>query len=261
MKQMLVYIFLACFSLTVPQLSFGAAEEESPSAIPDLLGAEDDFDQDWEEESFAGQDGVFDPLEPMNRVFFTVNDTLYDWLLKPVSDGYSWAVPYELRASFGNLFTNLGAPIRLVNALLQGDLEKSWIVLERFAINSTAGVLGMTDVAKLDFDLEPQRADFGQTLGVWGIGFGPYIYWPFIGPSSVRDSVGFGVDGYLHPVQYFSQSWGTDSAFYSLKSVNYLSLNPTLYEDLRRLTFDPYVAVRQAYYDYRIQLIKKAENR
>lgn len=234
----------------------GEVAEEKMAAIPDLLG-EDDFDQDWEDDFFLQELTISDPLEPMNRVFFTINDKLYYWVMKPVSDGYSWALPYELRESFGNLFTNLGAPVRMVNSLLQGDFQKSWVVLKRFVINSTAGVLGMTDVARLDFDLEPQRADFGQTLGRWGVDFGPYLFWPLLGPSSVRDTFGLGVDVYLHPVTYGDLEWEEGTSYYLTKGVNTLSLNPGAYEEMRRITFDPYVAVRQAYYDYRVQLIKK----
>ena len=118
------------------------------------------------------------------------------------------------------------------------------------------GVYGLVDIAYLEFDMEPKRADFGQTLGRWGVGDGIYICWPVLGPSSVRGSVGLVADAFTHPIPYFHESRALDISYYTSNRLNTLSLNPTAYDDLKRFSLDPYVASRQAYYDYRKMLIE-----
>lgn len=235
-------------------LSYGASSQADSYAIPDLL--DDEFVDD-EERAVTPEITIYDPLEPMNRVFFEFNDGLYEWVLKPVTNGYIWLVPRELRGSFGNFFFNLAMPVRLLNSLLQFDFEASGVVLERFLINSTLGVYGLVDVADLEFDIKPQRADFGQTLGKWGAGEGLYLCWPLIGPSSVRGTVGLVADAYTHPIPYFHQNRMLDVGYYVSNRVNTLSLKPDLYDDLKRFSLDPYVASRQAYYEYRRALIER----
>ena len=200
---------------------------------------------------------IRDPLEPMNRSFFQFNDKFYEWFLKPVTNGYMWIVPLELRESFGNFFRNFAMPVRLLNSLLQGDLEKSGVVIERFLINSTLGVYGFADIASVEFDIDQRYADFGQTLGKWGIGQGIYFCWPVVGPSSVRGSLGLVVDVYSHPVPYFYDNYAINASYYTANRVNGLSLHPDAYEDLKRFSVDPYVASRQAYYEYRKALLDR----
>ncbi len=238
--------------------------KEKKEAIPDLLGDDDWSEEDWQdeeegaaEELSAERETIHDPFEPANRIFFSFNNHLYDWVLKPATEGYSWLLPIEVRESIGNLFTNIGAPVRLVNTTLQGDMEKSTIIIERFLINSTLGAFGLHDVADENFHIKGQKADFGQTLGVWGVGFGPYLCWPLLGPSSVRDSVGLGIDSYLNPTGYIIDDWEMQLGYTGLKMTNTLSLHPGLVEDLRRVSLDPYVAARQAYFDYRSNMITR----
>lgn len=140
----------------------------------DLLN--DDF---FNDDPAAHESRYYDPLEPMNRVFFEFNDKLYFWVLKPVNTVYTAILPLDVRFCIGNFFTNLAAPIRLLNNLLQGKFSDAGIVLSRFLINSTLGVAGLGDPALVDFGLEPKPEDFGQTLGIWGLGkesisAGPY---------------------------------------------------------------------------------------
>lgn len=258
-----VFLFVVFF------FSASCATENTPveSTYPDLL--EDDFlGDEFGDDPFLedGDDGtevltIHDPLEPMNRAFFGFNDTFYEWLLRPVTDGYIWMLPRELRDSFGNFFYNLAMPIRLLNTLLQGDLQGSGVVLQRFLVNSTLGVYGLVDVAYLEFDLKPEEADFGQTLGKWGLGEGIYFCWPLFGPSSVRDSFGLVVDAFTHPIPYFHQNYYLDLAYYTTNKLNTLSLSPDLYEDLKRYSLDPYIAARQAYYDYRRTFIEKDQTK
>lgn len=252
MKTVRLFALFFAFSCSPAVL---CAQTPPDQPFPDLLAEE-------AEESSAYEDvqetlGISDPLEPMNRFFFEVNDELYEWVLKPTTRVYMRILPLELRESFGNFFQNIASPISLVNALLQGDLKLSGKVFSRFVINSTLGVVGLADVAASEFDIEPERADFGQTLGKWGLGEGIFLYWPFFGPSSVRDSAGLVMDAYLHPVPYLHDNWTLDMAYYTTSRVNTLSLNPDLYEDVKRYALDPYVASRQAYYEYRKAMIER----
>jgi phospholipid-binding lipoprotein MlaA len=248
-----VFLIFAVLAFSPAHQSFAGTGEENN--FPDLLADEflddDEFDEFGEREEFE----ISDPLEVMNRVFFEFNDKLYDWILKPVSDGYSWVLPEDLRVCIGNFFRNMNSPIRLLNTLLQGDIEGAGRVLGRFLINSTLGVYGFGDVAAQEFEMAFKKADFGQTLGKWGVGEGVYFCWPVFGPSSSRDTVGFIVDIYSHPVPYFHENRYLDLAYYSTTRVNKLSLQPNLYEDLRRFSFDPYIASREAFYEYRRALI------
>ncbi len=250
------FLYTLVFCLLGTSFTFAA---ENSQLMPDLLGG-DDFTEEWNED-FTGQAMLSDPLEPMNRFFFTFNDRLYNWILKPVADGYSRVFPHQVRIGFANFFTNIGAPVRLGNSILQGDSDKSQVIVQRFFLNSTVGVLGLVDVAQLYFDLQPQQADFGQTLSRWGFGFGPYICAPFLGPSSVRDLVGTGVGAAVSPMQYIYDDLLVRGACYSVEVVNSVSLRPNLYGDLHKMAFDPYVAARQAYYDYRSQRLKRETKR
>ncbi len=200
---------------------------------------------------------VHDPLESMNRAFFQVNDRLYYWVLKPVKTVYAEILPTDIRQCLGNFFINLTAPVHLVNNLLQGEVEDAGIVLGRFLINSTLGIFGLVDPAADGFGIRQRHADFGQTLGKWGLSEGVYLYWPGLGPSNLRDSVGLFTDFYFHPVFYLSGNLVFDFGYITTERVNSLSINPDVYEELKRISLDPYVAARQAYYEYRRKLISE----
>ena len=223
-------------------------------AIPDLLDDEAPLDDSKDGDGEA--ELVYAPLESLNRVSFEFNDKLYFWVLKPVKTGYTAVVPEDFRMVFGNFFFNLRGPVRLVNNLLQGRFKGAGIEASRFVINSTVGVLGFGDVAADAFDMKPQLADFGQTLGVYGIGNGIYICWPFFGPSNVRDSIGLAGDIFMHPMAYADLDTTVSAIGYSTEFVNKLSITPDVYEEMKRVSLDPYVAARQAYIDYRRSFIK-----
>lgn len=198
---------------------------------------------------------IYDPLESFNRAIFVFNDKVYYWVLKPTKKAYSSVLAEDIRRCLGNAFANIAAPIRFINNILQGEFEDAGIVLGRFLINSTLGVFGLGDSAYRDFNIEPRLADFGQTLGKWGIGEGFYICLPFLGPSNIRDSVGFFGDAYLHPIPYVSDGFGADMTYLAVSRVNLMSISPDVYEELNRIALDPYVAARQAYFDYRRSVI------
>ena len=146
----------------------------------------------------TGADGR-DPLEGFNRAMYSFNDGFDSAIGKPVSTAYRDTLPAPVRGWVRNFFANIADLLIGANNLLQGkpaDMVTDWA---RFAINSTLGVFGINDVAS-DIGLEKHDEDFGQTFGRWGVGDGAYVVWPFLGSSSVRDSVGLIFDVSLDPV-------------------------------------------------------------
>lgn len=209
-----------------------------------------DDDPDFGEERDIGL--ASDPLEPINRGFFHFNDKLYFWVVKPASQGYAYLIAEDVRMCVRSFFKNLLAPVRIVNNLLQGKIVNSGIETSRFVINSTLGIAGLADPAKNEFGLSPKDEDLGQTLGVYGLGEGIYFCWPFFGPSNVRDTIGLAGDFFLSPVSYLAMSdSGAGVAVEAGREVNSTSLTLGDYEDFKESAIDPYVALRDAYRQYR----------
>ena len=199
---------------------------------------------------------IADPIEPWNRAMFQFNDKLYFWALKPVARGYNAVVPEPVRVSVRNFFRNVTMPIRFVNSLLQGKFKGAGLELARFGINTTIGLAGFFDIARDRFELQASKEDLGQTLGFYGMGGLMYIVWPFIGPSNVRDTIGFAGDTFLDPVNYFSP-WEVPLGINAYDRINNTSLELGTYEDLKKSSLDVYIAVRDAYIQYRKAQIKK----
>ncbi|HDZ22946.1 MAG TPA: VacJ family lipoprotein [Desulfobacteraceae bacterium] len=214
-----------------------------------------DEPEDWDED--VSQETIADPLEPINRVFFAFNDKLYFWVLKPVARGYRYVIPEPFRVGFRNMFTNIAMPIRAVNCLLQGKFKGLGRELLRFVVNSTAGFFGFVDAAKIGMHLEAQDEDFGQTLGVFGAGPGIYINWPIFGPSSIRDTFGLAGDFFADPLTYLVTGTRETIAVRGGDRVNRTSLTIGDYESLKKSALDPYVSVRDAYFQYRRAKIEK----
>ena len=124
---------------------------------------------------------------------YTVEKPADQYVVKPIAEGYQFILPEFVRTGVTNFFSNINDVLIAANNLLQGKPGNAASDIGRFFVNSTIGVLGLFDVAT-DMGLDKNREDFGQTLGVWGIGDGPYVVLPFFGPSNVRDTVGFVVD-------------------------------------------------------------------
>jgi phospholipid-binding lipoprotein MlaA len=223
--------------------------EDSEEDLTDPFEDEDDKD-------LPPLKTIADPIEPVNRAFFYFNDKLYFWLLKPVARGYRFILPQPVRIGVRNFFDNLGFPIRFVNCVLQGKFEGAGREANRFVVNTTAGLLGLIDVAEEKMDINEQDEDFGQTLGFYGLGPGFYINWPILGPSSLTDTVGIVGDIPLDPVSYTGETF-IALPVRSLDLVNRTSLTIGEYEDLKRAALDPYVAMRDAYYQFRQNKIKE----
>jgi len=244
------------FSLKVSGLSLHAAAETSPEPVAETDDSAWEDEENWEE-GWDEAETIADPLEPLNRLFFHFNDKMYYWVLKPVARVYSGLLPPELRISIGNFFDNLLSPGRAVNCLFQGEVRDSSVEVTRFVLNSTAGILGFGDFARDVLDLPSSEEDTGQTLGYYGLGGVFYIVWPFLGPSNFRDSLGKIVDANLNPVIFLDAESEVTVGLWILDRVNYTSLTLGDYELFTETALDPYVAVKDAYQQYREGQIKK----
>ncbi len=204
---------------------------------------------------------IADPLEPVNRAFFSFNDKLYFWIFRPVATGYKAVIPEDGRIGIRNFFSNVRTPVRLVNCLLQANFKGAGNETVRFVLNTTIGVVGFFDHAKKTFKIEKEDVDFGQTLGIWGIGQVFYLDLPILGPSSLRDAVGYVGDLFFDPqgylAYYFLVAEIVNSETWVLDKVNETSLTLGEYENLKKAALDPYIALREAYAQYRQNLIKK----
>lgn len=140
-----------------------------------------------------------DPLEPLNRGIYKFNDAVDKAVIKPVAQGYMEVTPKIIRTGVGNFFSNLDDVVVVANDLLQFKLPQAASDFSRLIVNSTFGLFGVMDVAT-PWDLPKHDEDFGQTLGHWGVGNGPYLVLPFLGPSTIRDTAGRVADGQIDPV-------------------------------------------------------------
>ena len=194
------------------------------------------------------QDMPNDPFEPFNRVMFHFNEKVDEYALKPVALGYRAVTPRVFRAGVSNVLSNLHAPVVFANDVLQVAPSRAGATLARFGINTTIGVVGVFDVAKT-FGIDRHSEDFGQTLGHWGVGAGPYLVLPFLGPSSVRDGIGDAVDVAFDPLNY-AQFDGDDAVRITRGVLSVVSAREAGIEALDSLyatSIDPYVSIRSTY--------------
>ncbi len=194
-----------------------------------------------------------DPWKGFNRAVYKFNDRFDDWFMEPAARGYRRVMPTPLRLGVGNFFRNLFEPTTVVNALLQGKVRQALSDTGRFLINSTVGVLGLFDVAS-KVGVERHEEDFGQTLAVWGVGSGPYLVLPFLGPSSVRDAFGLLPYWYYTDPRLAVDSLGTRATLIGLDFLDYRAqlLGATKVLDMQ---LDPYVFARESYRQKRIDQI------
>jgi len=237
-----------------PEHGFSAQRVELASVQVASLKEASTEDEDAEPVE-SSPETVPDPLEPINRAFFEFNDRLYFWVLKPVATGYKTVVPEEVRVCIRNFFTNLAFPVRFANNLFQGKFFGAIEETCGFLVNSTVGLGGLADIATA-VDIKRHDEDLGQTLAVYGAGPAFYINWPFFGPSTLRDTIGVAGDLFLDPLTYLGEYWYAPGTR-GLNIVNETSLRIGDYESLKKAALDPYVALRDAYYQNRLSKIKE----
>ena len=145
-------------------------------------------------------------LEKFNKVSYNLTEVADQYFLKPVAKGYTAVLPDPVEDSFSRAFANIREVGTAANELLQGELGQACVATSRVIINSTLGILGLFDVAESIGVRKNDPEDFGQTLAVWGVESGPYLYIPFIGPSTLRDAPSRVVDYFFDPVNYVESS-------------------------------------------------------
>jgi phospholipid-binding lipoprotein MlaA len=200
----------------------------------------------------AGQDPR-DPLEAVNRQVFAFNEGLDKVVLKPLAQAYEKVLPVPVRDCLSNGFSNLREPSNAINNLLQGKAGESASDVCRFAINTTVGLLGCFDIAtKMGF--EKHHEDFGQTLGVWGLGQGPYLVLPLFGPSTIRDSVGLGVESVLD-VNFWLDNVPVRNTIFAVRTINFRAELLKTDDLISGAALDKYTFLRDGYLQRRRNLV------
>lgn len=189
-----------------------------------------------------------DPLEPMNRYFFELNKFFDTILLKPVATWYDGVVPEPGRDGVRNFLDNLRSPVILANDLLQGEWDRAGTTASRFGINTTVGVLGLFDPAA-GWGMPQHSEDFGQTLGTWEVGEGPYLFLPVLGPAPPRDLTGFVVDQFFDPLTYiyWNDSSNVPLIRFAVNGIDQRARSLKTLDQIERTSVDHYATVRNLY--------------
>ncbi len=195
-----------------------------------------------------------DPLEPINRTVYRFNDAVDRAAIKPVATAYQDTVPVFARTSVSNFFHNLGDVWSFFNTLMQGRSVESAQTFMRVNVNTVFGIAGLFDVAS-EMGIERTRADFGQTLGRWGVDSGPYLVLPLLGPSTLRDTAGLVVDAQGDAVGQGVEDVATRNSLQVLRVVDTRAGLLQAGDLLDDIALDPYTFVRDAYLQRRQSLI------
>lgn len=201
-----------------------------------------------------------DPVEPTNRAIFAANTFVDDNALQPVARAYQEHIPSRAQKSIHNFTSNLGQPTVALNDVLQGNFSRSWNTIQRFAINTTIGGAGLFDVAT-DWNRPGHAADFGQTLGVWGVGPGPSVQLPLLGPSNVRDTVGKAIGMVANPTNFIpgGAAAAVSMAAGAAGAVDGRARTLDVTAALERNSFDYYAASRAAAAQRRAALVAEGK--
>jgi len=193
-----------------------------------------------------------DPWESANRQVFAMNQQIDQSVLLPVARGYVDVVPQPARDGLHNVLTNFDTPIVFTNDVLQGEFGLAIRTVGRFGLNSTLGLGGLIDVAT-PAGIPYHSSDFGQTLGVWGVGDGPYLVLPLLGPDNPRDFVGLVADTFMDPLIYVGirdyTYWGIGEEGATVLDTR--ARNIGTIEDIERSSLDLYATERSLYRQYR----------
>ncbi len=196
---------------------------------------------------------VNDPLEVPNRFVFAANEAIDTIALRPAAEVYTVVVPDPIRDVIHNFIDNLMAPLYIANNLLQGNFEGAQIATGRFLTNTILGAGGIADVAT-QAGIPNRPEDFGQTLAVWGVDNGPYLVLPLLGPSNLRDTVGYGVDTVADPVRVWGYATHHKGALTGRAAANAVDRRSHVLkevDDLRRSSLDFYATVRSLHQQQR----------
>jgi phospholipid-binding lipoprotein MlaA len=200
-----------------------------------------------------GKGDTRDPLEGYNRAVYKLNDAVDRAVLKPVAKGYDKATPDLVKTGVRNFFSNLGDVVVFTNDLLQGKGEQALSDFGRLFINSTFGLAGLFDIAS-SAGLHKNNEDFGQTLGKWGVGPGPYFVLPLLGPSTIRDAAAKPIDAQLNYSVWIDHV-PTRNSLYVLEVIDTRASLLGASNVLGEAALDPYIFVRDAYLQRRQRLV------
>ncbi|MDJ0950674.1 MAG: VacJ family lipoprotein [Alphaproteobacteria bacterium] len=198
-----------------------------------------------------------DPWENTNRAIFDFNNSVDRAVLQPIARAYRDVLHEDIRDGIRNFSDNINEPVNFVNLVLQGKDVKAAQTVIRFVINSTVGIGGLGDVAT-NLGYPRHQEDFGQTLAVWGVGEGPYIMLPILGPSNVRDTVGKVADNFTDPFGYVIPLAGNLARTF-VNGVDRRERNLETLEDIERNSLDFYAAVRSLYRQNRESQVRDGE--
>lgn len=203
---------------------------------------------------------IHDPLEPVNRAIFAVNDGIDLVIIRPIAEIYRTILPGFLRRGVGNFLANVATPVTLANDFLQGDLKRAENTMVRFMLNTTAGFGGLNDIAG-EMGYEKHTEDFGQTLATWGLPSGPYIVLPILGPSTPRHAVGRVVDLFANPWFWLlaDEDIYTRLAPTAVTVVNARSELIDELDSVRETSPDYYEAIKNIYVQNRLNEIANGE--
>jgi phospholipid-binding lipoprotein MlaA len=204
-----------------------------------------------------------DPLEPMNRFLYRVNNALDTYVLRPAAEAYVHVLPEGARNAIHNELTNLASPVMLGNDILEAKPRNAGNTFMRMIINTTAGGLGLFDPAT-KWGYPAHDTDFGVTLAIWGAPEGPFLFLPLLGPSNPRDAAGRGVDIVADPVGNFGQGAAVTAANWGRFAINVVDARSRVLGDIdaiKKTALDPYATFRSLYRQHReaqIQEIRSA---
>jgi phospholipid-binding lipoprotein MlaA len=213
-------------------------------------------------EALAEYEETNDPLEPTNRVFYSINNALDTYFLAPVARGYRYITPEPVRNGVHNVLGNLSTPVLLANDMMQGKPRRAGDTTMRFVINSTAGVAGFFDFAS-DWGYPAHDTDFGVTLALWGLPAGPFLFLPVIGPSGPRDAVGFGVNIVLDPFTWVGQGAAVTALNWSRFAVSAVDARERVLDavdQIKKTALDPYATFRSLYRQHREAQIQETRD-
>lgn len=244
--------FFGTFRLLFPMLGvlvLAACAAKPPPDDPDAL---------------AEYNQINDPLEPTNRVFYAINNGLDTVILKPAAQAYRYVLPQPVRNGVHNVLGNLGTPVQLVNDMLEGKPRRAGDTAMRFVINTTAGVLGIFDVAT-GWGYPTHDADFGLTLANWGVPEGPFLFLPVLGPSDPRDAGGYGADIVLDPFTWVGSSHNTGLKIfnwtrYGLNAVDARERVLDSIDQIKKTALDPYATFRSLFRQHRRAQLDELQN-
>lgn len=205
--------------------------------------------------------GLRDPFEKINRASFALNNAVDDAIAKPVALAYRRALPKKVRDRVRNFLDHINSPVTFINDLLQGEVRRAQVTFVRFVVNSTVGVGGLYDAAG-DTGLRGHKEDFGQTLAVWGVGPGPYLVVPLLGPHTTRHLAGRVVDSRLNPFSYLLEAGGVGWVGIIGTAIDFIDQRERLIEvvdEMKKTSLDFYAAARSGYWQSRVAAIRNGK--